>query len=133
MRILEDILAEINNYHSSLLTKKEIIDIVSKAIGRETSDTIEDNGLILDKSALSVISDGKIMRLPKKEFEVLYYLVVNKNRIIRRAELLKIIWGSDIIVGDRTIDVHVRKIRAKINKTNLVTRKCYGYMWADKN
>jgi len=133
MTILDNILAEIDNYHSSLLTKKELIDIVTKVIGVEPSDIIEDNGVILDRSRFSVTSDGKKMTLPKKEFELLHYLISNKNRTIRREEILRTIWGTDVIVGDRTIDVHIRKIRAKINKPNLVTRKCYGYMWIEKN
>jgi two-component system alkaline phosphatase synthesis response regulator PhoP len=132
MKILDNILAEINNHHSSLLTKQELIEIIKKVLDEKTPTIIESNGVKLDETTNSVTVDDKITVFPKKEFKVLQYLIINSGRVVTRNELLKNIWGTEVIVGNRTIDVHIRKIRSKINRdTHLITRKCYGYMWVE--
>lgn len=132
MKILDNILAEIKNHHSSLLTKEELTEIIKKVLDEKTPTIIESNGVKLDDSTNSVTVDNKTTVFPKKEFKILQYLIINSNRIVNRNELLKNIWGTDVIVLDRTIDVHIRKIRSKINRdAHLITRKCYGYMWVE--
>jgi len=69
--------------------------------------------------------------LPRKEFELLSLLASRPNRVFPREEILSIIWGDDVIVGDRTIDVHVRKIREKLGTPNIKTIKGVGYKFED--
>jgi len=77
-------------------------------------------------SYLVTISDREIS-LAKKEFELLYLLASRPGRVMLRNEILSQVWGSDVIVGDRTIDVHIRKIRQKLNMDCITTVKGVGY------
>lgn len=70
--------------------------------------------LLIDRDRYEITIDGKIKSFPRKEFEVLYYLVNNPGRVFNREALLKEIWGTDVFVVDRTVDVHIRKIREKL-------------------
>jgi two-component system alkaline phosphatase synthesis response regulator PhoP len=65
--------------------------------------------------------------LPKKEFELLYFLAQNPNKVYGRDELLQNIWGSDVYVLARTVDVHIRKVREKIGNDYIKTIKGVGY------
>lgn len=83
--------------------------------------------LIIDREKYVVIKDGKEISLPKKEFELLLLLTSRPNKVFSREEIFSSVWGNDVIVGDRTIDVHVRKIREKIGLENIRTIKGVGY------
>lgn len=85
--------------------------------------------LQIDKDKYEIMLDGKLKLFPRKEFEVLYFLSNNPGRVFSREVLLRNIWGSDIYVVDRTVDVHVRKIREKLGKyADLIeTVKGVGY------
>jgi len=98
----------------------------SKKIEKE-SDTIHIRDMIIDPSAYVVEKAGVKINLPKKEFAVLYLLASIPNKVFRRDEIFHEIWGDDVIVGDRTIDVHIRKIREKIGIDNIKTVKGVGY------
>ncbi len=82
---------------------------------------------IIDKERFLVIKDGKEIALPKKEFELLLVLTSKPNKVFSREEIFAKVWGNNVIVGDRTIDVHVRKIREKIGINNIKTVKGVGY------
>lgn len=86
-----------------------------------------------DRRTLVCRMDGNIVRLPKKEFELLALFLENKGRIFSREELMKRIWPADVIVADRSIDVHITKIRNKITPygKHIVSRSGYGYGWQD--
>jgi two-component system alkaline phosphatase synthesis response regulator PhoP len=71
--------------------------------------------------------EGKEEVLAKKEFELLYLLASKPGRVFLRNEILERIWGNDVIVGDRTIDVHIRKIRQKLGVDCITTVKGVGY------
>ena len=71
--------------------------------------------------------DGKELQLPRKEFELLALLVSRPNFVFKREQILEKVWGTEIIVGDRTIDVHIRKIREKIGDHYISTIKGIGY------
>ncbi len=75
-------------------------------------------------------NDNEIV-LPKKEFELLALLASKPNKVFRREEIFSQVWGDDVIVGDRTIDVHVRKIREKIGIENIKTIKGVGYKYEE--
>ena len=71
--------------------------------------------------------DGKSITLAKKEFELLYLLASRPGRVFLRPEILNPVWGNDVIVGDRTIDVHIRKVRQKLGIDCITTVKGVGY------
>lgn len=83
--------------------------------------------LIIDKSSYTVSIEGKDITLPKKEFELLYFLAHNPNKVFSRDDLLQNIWGSDVYVLARTVDVHIRKVREKIGEGYITTIKGVGY------
>lgn len=85
--------------------------------------------LTIDREKYVIIKDGKEISLPKKEFELLLLLTSRPNKVFSREEIFSSVWGNDVIVGDRTIDVHVRKIREKIGLENIKTIKGVGYKY----
>ncbi len=105
-----------------------------KALLRRYSDetipentTIKIHDLLIDREKYLVIKQGKKIVLPKKEFELLYLLASKPSRVFTREEILSKIWGDDVVVGDRTIDVHIRKVREKIGMEFISTVKGIGY------
>lgn len=88
---------------------------------------IEVGNLMIDKEKFIVEIKGKRVDLVKKEFELLYLLASKPGKVFNRAEILNKVWGSEIIVGDRTIDVHIRKLREKIGTGFIKTVKGIGY------
>ncbi|MBN2614244.1 MAG: response regulator transcription factor [Bacteroidales bacterium] len=97
----------------------------------EPSKTIQINDLSIDPQQYTIIKSGKKMNLPKKEFDILYLLASKPNKVFRREDIFHEVWGDDVIVGDRTIDVHIRKIREKIGLTNIKTVKGVGYKFEE--
>lgn len=93
----------------------------------ELSNKIITNDLIIDKNKYSVIKENKTIDFPKKEFELLFLLASKPNKILSREEIYSIIWGDSIVVGDRTIDVHIKKIRDKLGNDIIRTIKGVGY------
>jgi two-component system alkaline phosphatase synthesis response regulator PhoP len=77
--------------------------------------------------------DGNTLNLPKKEFELLLFLAQNPNKVFTRDELLNNIWGSDVYVLSRTVDVHIRKVREKIGEGFISTTKGVGYKFELKD
>jgi two-component system alkaline phosphatase synthesis response regulator PhoP len=85
------------------------------------------NDLTIDPVQFVVEYKGEQITLAKKEFELLYLLASKPGRVFLRNEILSQIWGTDVIVGDRTIDVHIRKIRQKLGLDCITTVKGVGY------
>lgn len=83
--------------------------------------------LEINRERYSVFKDGNEIILPKKEFELLLLLTSRPNKVFSREEIFSVVWGNDVIVGDRTIDVHIRKIREKLEIDNIRTIKGVGY------
>jgi two-component system alkaline phosphatase synthesis response regulator PhoP len=88
---------------------------------------IEFENFIIDKEKVSVTVRGKSLDLAKKEFELLYLLASKPGRVFTRDEIFNKVWGSEVIVGNRTIDVHIRKVREKIGEEYIKTVKGIGY------
>jgi two-component system alkaline phosphatase synthesis response regulator PhoP len=84
--------------------------------GKSAPSKITLGPLLIDKDKYVVYLDGKEKILPRKEFELLYYLSNNPGKVFSRDTLLKDVWGTDVYVVDRTVDVHIRKIREKLDK-----------------
>lgn len=91
------------------------------------SSIMEFDNLIIDKERFVVIRNDEEITLPKKEFELLLLLTSKPGKVFERSEILNKVWGKKVIVGDRTIDVHIRKIRDKLKLDNIVTVKGVGY------
>jgi two-component system alkaline phosphatase synthesis response regulator PhoP len=85
--------------------------------------------LIIDKIRFTVTHKGKVLILPKKEFNLLFFLAFHPDRIFTREELLQAIWEQDVFVLERTVDVHIRKIREKIGEGYIKTIKGVGYLF----
>lgn len=94
-------------------------------------NTISLQSIIIDREKYTVVYNEKTYLLPKKEFELLALLASKPNKVFRREEILSTIWGDDVIVGDRTIDVHIRKIREKMDLDNIKTIKGVGYKYEE--
>lgn len=92
----------------------------------------EIGGIVIDKDKYLVIFKGKELNLPKKEFELLALLMSKPGRVFTREIILNTIWGNDVVVGDRTIDVHIRKLREKIGNKIIKTVKGVGYKFEPK-
>ncbi|WP_420151031.1 response regulator transcription factor [Spirosoma sp.] len=88
--------------------------------------------LLINRKNYSVSQNDKSVILPKKEFELLFFLAQHPNKVCSREELLQKIWGADIYVLERTVDVHIRKLREKIGDTHIRTLKGVGYMFTDQ-
>jgi two-component system alkaline phosphatase synthesis response regulator PhoP len=97
----------------------------------EQKEVVELKDIIIDKEKYLVIKDGNEIILPRKEFELLSILCSKPNKVFTRSEIFSKVWGDDVIVGDRTIDVHIRKIREKIGIENLKTIKGVGYKYEE--
>jgi two-component system alkaline phosphatase synthesis response regulator PhoP len=91
------------------------------------SNKIEIGGIKINKEKYLVEKDGKEISLPKKEFELLNLLVSKPGKVFKREEILNSVWGDDVVVGDRTIDVHIRKLREKFGDDYFKTIKGVGY------
>lgn len=93
--------------------------------------TVVKNELVIDKERYIVIKNDEELSLPKKEFELLALLASKPDKVFTRDDIFNLIWGDNIIVGDRTIDVHIRKLREKIGDRYIKTIKGVGYKYTD--
>ena len=98
----------------------------------EISGKIMTSEFLVDHDRYLVIKDGKEIILARKEFEILQLLVSRPNKVFTREEMFTRIWGEDVIVGDRTIDVHIRRIREKVGTDKIKTIKGVGYKYEEE-
>jgi two-component system alkaline phosphatase synthesis response regulator PhoP len=103
----------------ALLRRKGNVDVPAENIGN----------LVINRDRYLVEKDGKEIHLPRKEFELLALLASKPNHVFERDFILDTVWGTDIVVGDRTIDVHIRKLREKIGNDSIKTVKGIGYRY----
>jgi two-component system alkaline phosphatase synthesis response regulator PhoP len=95
--------------------------------GQETQIQLGD--IIIDREKYIVLKKGKEIQLPRKEFELLELLASKPDKVFTREQIFEKVWGNDVIVGDRTIDVHIRRIREKLDSDNIKTIKGVGYKY----
>jgi two-component system, OmpR family, alkaline phosphatase synthesis response regulator PhoP len=98
-----------------------------REVEEKGSYVIRIKDIAIDKNSYTVFKDSKRIAMARKEFELLYLFCQNPNKIFNREELLKQVWGSDVYVVSRTVDVHIRKIREKIGSEYINTIKGIGY------
>ncbi|MBA3900147.1 MAG: response regulator transcription factor [Bacteroidetes bacterium] len=100
----------------------------SSVAGSDTEVELQDlGGIIIDRDKYAIFKDGEEINLPKKEFELLALLASKPGNVFPRGVILDKVWGGDVIVGDRTIDVHIRKLREKLGDEFIKTIKGVGY------
>lgn len=93
----------------------------------KSTDKVDMGGIKIDRERYLIIQDGKEINLPKKEFELLALLASKPGKVFTRDVILDKVWGGDVVVGDRTIDVHIRKLREKLGEDFIKTVKGIGY------
>ena len=110
-----------------ILLKK--ISNIAKKINSEKNapKTIDLGSIKINKEEYVVIKNKKEILLPRKEFELLFLLATKPEKVFTREEIMNKVWGTQVVVGDRTIDVHVRKLREKIGEKHIKTLKGVGY------
>nr|WP_321221810.1 response regulator transcription factor [uncultured Psychroserpens sp.] len=97
----------------------------------KTDDILKIGNLIINREEYKIIIKGEELLLPRKEFELLSLLATKPNKVFKREEILDRVWGNEVIVGGRTIDVHIRKLREKIGDKKFKTIKGVGYKFVD--
>ena len=100
--------------------------------GAESKPVFSGKTLTIDRDRYVVIRNGEEMNLPKKEFELLSLLVSQPGKVFTRSAILSEVWGNDVVVGDRTIDVHIRKLREKLGDHYFKTVKGVGYKFQEE-
>jgi two-component system alkaline phosphatase synthesis response regulator PhoP len=110
-----------------LISKVNALLQLSTQVSESQSKVLELGDLIIDKDNFKVTKAGENLLLPKKEFDLLYLLASNTQKVFKREEILDKVWGNDVIVGERTIDVHIRRLREKLGDNSIQTLKGIGY------
>ena len=126
-----------DDYIAKPFSVKEVVARVKAVLRRaakevqanEVSNILQFENLKVDISNKKVFIENQEIELTKKEFEILTYLLQNTNKVYSREELLHLIWTDDVFVNDRTVDVHITRLRKKITPYNkrIVSRSGYGY------
>ena len=121
-----------DDYVTKPIKPKIIVSKVKALLRRlknqeQTQEKIHIGKLIIDREKYEVTHKGKSFSMPRKEFELIYLLASKPDKVIKREKIMEIVWGSEVVVGDRTIDVHIRKLREKIGDKYFKTVKGVGY------
>ena len=97
----------------------------------DVADTLKVGRLVINRDEYKIISKGKELVLPRKEFELLSLLASKPGKVFKRDDILDAVWGNEVVVGGRTIDVHIRKLREKLGDKSFKTIKGVGYKFVD--
>lgn len=126
-----------DDYVSKPIKPKVLISRIKAMLRRkgmvEPDEKSTDGRLVINRDKYLVEKNGEVLHLPRKEFELLGLLVSRPGHVFDRDTILEKVWGTDIVVGDRTIDVHIRKLREKIGDTMIKTIKGIGYKFVDQS
>jgi two-component system alkaline phosphatase synthesis response regulator PhoP len=125
-----------DDYVSKPIKPKVLISRIKAMLRRkgmvEPEEKSNDGRLVINRDKYIVERNGEVMHLPRKEFELLALLASRPGHVFERDTILEKVWGTDIVVGDRTIDVHVRKLREKIGEGMIKTIKGIGYKFVEQ-
>jgi two-component system alkaline phosphatase synthesis response regulator PhoP len=123
-----------HDYIIKPIKPRALVSRINALLKRENSDEAQDvieiGGLIINRTQYAATFEGRVLILPKKEFELLSYFAKNPNKVFNRDELLEKVWGTDVYVVERTVDVHIRKLREKIPEHYIKTLKGVGYLFS---
>lgn len=106
---------------------KSLLRRLNDESSKVNSEVVHIGDLTIDREAYKIISKGVEIVLPRKEFELLSLLASKPGKVFKRDEILDKVWGNEVVVGGRTIDVHIRKLREKIGDNSFKTIKGVGY------
>lgn len=125
-----------DDYINKPIKPRALISRISALLRRESKKSqdlsqIRIKDLVIDRTSYTIDKNGNTIILPKKEFELLHFLAKNPNMVFSRDELLENVWGTDVYVLARTVDVHIRKVREKIGEAYITTVKGVGYKFED--
>ena len=125
-----------DDYITKPIKPKVLVSKVKALLRRlkaeETSKSLMTIGnLVINREEYKIILDGDEIILPRKEFELLSLLASKPNKVFKREDILDRVWGNEVVVGGRTIDVHIRKLREKIGDKSFKTVKGVGYKFVD--
>ena len=124
-----------DDYVTKPVKPKLLISRIKAILRRNQSliefSTTDNTDLIINKEKYEVMKSGVVIHLPKKEFSLLALLSSKPGKVFDRNVILETVWGTDIVVGDRTIDVHIRKLREKIGEDYIKTVKGVGYKFIE--
>jgi two-component system, OmpR family, alkaline phosphatase synthesis response regulator PhoP len=115
----------------ALLKRYDTASVIEQSVNTIPSIDTPLKDLIIDKERYLVIKGKEEIVLPKKEFELLALLVSKPDKVFTRDDIFQSIWGDNVVVGDRTIDVHIRKLREKIGDDHIRTIKGVGYKYTE--
>tara|TARA_B100001059_G_C17793883_1_gene561838 strand:+ start:178 stop:843 length:666 start_codon:yes stop_codon:yes gene_type:complete len=119
-----------DDYVTKPIKPKVLLSRINAILRRTEGEIVpQTNGIRIDHEKYITYKDGGEVLLPKKEFELLSLLMSKPGHVFRRNEILNDVWGTDIVVGDRTIDVHIRKLRRKLGDAYISTIKGVGYKY----
>lgn len=126
-----------DDYITKPIRPRLLISKVESLLRRLSNSSVNSSSkiisnLIIEREKFSIQLDGKKIILPKKEFELLELLASRPGKVFNREQILNIVWGNDTIVGERTIDVHIRKLREKLGDVYIRTIKGVGYTFSEK-
>lgn len=110
---------------------KSLLRRIVESEVQNDDNRIELKDILIDRERYKVIYKEEKVFLPRKEFEILFLLASRCNKVVRREEIYAHLWGNKIIVGDRTIDVHIRRLRKRMAIENIKTVKGIGYMYEE--
>lgn len=122
-----------DDYIAKPIKPQVFLSRIKALLRRNKTEDVDNQSIIhignlqIDRQKMQVLRGQEIIELPKKEFELLLLLVSKPGKVFHREEIYNKIWGNDVIVGDRTLDVHIRKLREKIGSDNIKTFKGIGY------
>ena len=105
---------------------KGLLRRLKKVIANDINEIVFDD-IKIDREKYKVYISDKVLNLPRKEFELLYLLASKPDKVYKREKIMETVWGSEVVVGDRTIDVHIRKLREKVGDKYFKTVKGVGY------
>ena len=125
-----------DDYITKPIKPKVLVSKVKALLRRIKDEEVTDSimkvgGLIINREEYKITHKGQEIVLPRKEFELLSLLTSQPGRVFTRESILSNVWGNDVIVGDRTIDVHIRKLREKLGDSFFKTVKGVGYKFEE--
>lgn len=124
-----------DDYITKPIKPKVLISKVKALLRRfkeeSVDNTVKVGSLVINRDEYKIISKGKEIILPRKEFELLSLLASKPGKVFKRDEILDTVWGNEVVVGGRTIDVHIRKLREKLGDNSFKTIKGVGYKFVD--
>jgi two-component system alkaline phosphatase synthesis response regulator PhoP len=125
-----------DDYITKPIKPKVLVSKVKALLRRYKEEDKQENvlkigDLTIDREAYKILLKGKEIALPRKEFELLSLLTSKPGKVFKRDEILDKVWGNEVVVGGRTIDVHIRKLREKIGDNTFKTVKGVGYKFVN--